>query len=138
MMHAMISLLMSLSLAGCGVILPYMYDAGKLEDRLMISMSREQVRKILGKPDRVVQNDGRQAVWEYRLFAKGEWRGYLIHCPLHPFCYFPAEPPVPYYLASDDDQLCVWAPGSCADVTLEHLWHRQDIARTSQPWTDRA
>jgi hypothetical protein len=58
-------------MSGCGVVLPYMYDAGKLEDRLAVSTPKEQVLKSFGKPDRVVQDDGRQAIWEYRLYPKG-------------------------------------------------------------------
>ena len=97
-----------LVLPGCGVVFPYMYDAGKLDDRLTVSMSKEQVVKKVGKPDRVVQDDGRQAIWEYRLYAKSEWVGYLVHCPFHFFCYFPAQPPSSYYLALQDNRLCMW------------------------------
>jgi hypothetical protein len=103
-----LSLVLLACATGCGVIVPYMYDAGKLDDRLAVAMSREQVLKSIGRPDRVVQDGGRQLVWEYRLYAKDEWKAYLIHCPVHPFCYFPAEPPSPYYVALQDDQLCMW------------------------------
>ena len=68
MKRALISLLFLLSLSGCGVLLPYMYDAQKLDDGLASSMPKEQVLKHLGKPDRVVQDDGQQVIWEYRLY----------------------------------------------------------------------
>ena len=101
-------LLFLISLSACGVIVPYIYDAQKLQDRLVVSMPKEQVLKHLGKPDRVVQEKGQQTIWEYRLYPKGEWAAYLVHCPLFPNCYFPAEPGHPYYVVLQDDQLCIW------------------------------
>ena len=108
MRRALISLLLLLPLAGCGVLIPYMYDAQKLQDRLAVSMPKEQVLKYLGKPDRVIQDDGVHAIWEYRLYPKGEWAGYLVHCPLFPNCYFPAEAASPYYVILQDNQVCMW------------------------------
>jgi hypothetical protein len=87
MQRALVCLMLLLSVSGCGVFLPYMYDAGKLEDRLAVSTPKEQVLKNFGKPDRVVQDDGQQAIWEYRLYPKGEWVGYLFHCPFFPNCF---------------------------------------------------
>lgn len=97
-----------LSLPGCGVVLPYLYDAQKLDDRLSRSMSKEQVLRQLGRPDRILQEGGDVALWEYRLYPKGEWLGYLVHCPFHLNCYFPAESSAPYYVALRDDRLCLW------------------------------
>lgn len=108
MKRALIYLLLFLSLHGCGVLLPYMYDAQKLQDRLVVSMPKEEVLKNLGKPDRVVQDAGQQRIWEYRLYPKGEWAAYLIHCPFFPNCYFPAESGHPYYVVLQDNQLCMW------------------------------
>lgn len=108
MKRVLTCLLSLLTLSGCGVFLPYMYDAQKLDDRLTPSMPKEQVLKYLGKPDRVVQDDGQQAIWEYRLYPKGEWAGYLVHCPFFPNCYFPAEPASPYFVVLQDNQLCMW------------------------------
>jgi hypothetical protein len=101
-----------LSLTACGVVLPYLYDAQKLDDRLSISMPKEQVVKRLGRPDRIVQEDGAVVLWEYRLYPKGEWLGYLVHCPFHLNCYFPAETSAPYYLALRQDRLCLWGTPS--------------------------
>ena len=106
--RALLCLMLFLPLSGCGVFLPYMYDAGKLDDRLAVSTPKEQVLKDLGKPDRVVQDDGQQAIWEYQLYPKGEWVAYLFHCPFFPNCYFPAEPAQSYYLLLQDNQLCMW------------------------------
>lgn len=97
-----------LSLTGCGVVLPFLYDAQKLDDRLSHSMPKEQVLQKLGKPHQIVQDDGTLALWEYRLYPKGEWLGYLVHCPFHLNCYFPAESSAPYYVALRDDRLCLW------------------------------
>ncbi|WP_455388372.1 PDZ domain-containing protein [Petrachloros mirabilis] len=108
MWRAVISLLLLLPLAGCGVLIPYMYDAQKLQEQLAVSMPKEQVLKHLGKPDRVIQDDGVHTIWEYRLYPKGEWAGYLVHCPLFPNCYFPAEAASPYYVVLQDNQVCIW------------------------------
>ena len=101
-------LLLLLPLPGCGVLLPYMYDSQKLQDRLIVSMTKEEVLKNLGNPDRVVQDVGQQTIWEYQLYPKREWAAYLIHCPFFPNCYFPAEPGNPYYVVLQDNQLCMW------------------------------
>lgn len=108
MKRVMAILLPLLSLSGCGVLLPYVYDAQKLDDRLAVSMPKEQVLSNLGKPDLVVKDDGQQIIWEYRLYPKGEWAGYLAHCPIFPNCYFPAEPASPYFVILQDNQLCLW------------------------------
>lgn len=108
MKPALIYLLLLLHLEGCGVLLPYMYDAQKLQDRLVVSMPKEQVLKHLGKPDRIVQDEGQQTIWEYRLYPRGEWAAYLLHCPFFPNCYFPAESGNPYYVVLQDNQICMW------------------------------
>jgi hypothetical protein len=119
MQRGLVCLTLLLTLSGCGVFLPYMYDAEKLEGRLAVSMPKEQVVKSLGKPDRVVQDNGQQTIWEYRLYPKGEWRGYLIHCPFLPNCYFPAEPANTYYVVLQDSQLCLWGT---PDVVRTLAW----------------
>jgi hypothetical protein len=117
--RALVCLIFLIPLSGCGVFLPYMYDAGKLEDRLAVSTPKEQVLKKLGKPDRVVQDDGQQVVWEYQLYPKGEWMGYLLHCPFFPNCYFPAEPADTYYVVLQNNQLCMWGT---PDVVRSLAW----------------
>ena len=119
MRRGLFCLILLLPLSGCGVFLPYMYDAGKLEDRLAVSTPKEQVLKNFGKPDRVVQDDGQQAIWEYRVYPKGEWVGYLLHCPFFPNCYFPGEPAKPYYLVLQENQLCMWGT---PDVVRTLAW----------------
>ena len=119
MQRALVWLMLFLPASGCGVFLPYMYDAGKLEERLAVSTPKEQVLKNLGKPDRVVQDDGQQTIWEYRVYPKGEWVGYLLHCPFFPNCYFPGEPAKPYYLVLQENQLCMWGT---PDVVRTLAW----------------
>lgn len=119
MQRALVWLMLLLPASGCGVFLPYMYDAGKLEERLAVSTPKEQVLKNLGKPDRVVQDDGQQTIWEYRVYPKGEWVGYLLHCPFFPNCYFPGEPAKPYYLVLQENQLCMWGT---PDVVRTLAW----------------
>ena len=108
MKRVLVICLLLIPLSACGVVVPYLYDAKKLQEDMIVSMPKEQVLKHLGKPDRVVQDEGQQTIWEYRLYPKGEWAGYLIHCPFFPNCYFPAEPGDPYYVVLQDDQLCIW------------------------------
>lgn len=108
MRHLLMVLFIVAPLSGCGVFLPYLYDAGALDDRLAVSMSRTNVVKHLGKPYAVVQKTEQRVIWEYRFYAKREWLGYLIHCPFDPYCYIPGEAPEPYYVAFWNDQLCLW------------------------------
>ncbi|HWF62860.1 MAG TPA: hypothetical protein VN666_21485 [Nitrospira sp.] len=108
MKRTVTALLSVLLLGGCGVLVPYIYDAQTLRDRLVVSMPKEQVLKQLGKPNRVVQDEGRQTIWEYRLYPEGDWTAYVIHCPFFPNCYFPGEAGHPYYVVLQDNQLCLW------------------------------
>lgn len=108
MKRIMTALLSVLWLGGCGVLIPYMYDAQTLQDRLIVSMPKEQVLKQLGKPNRVVLEEGRQIILEYRLYPQDDWTAYLIHCPFFPNCYFPGEAGHPYYVVLQDNQLCLW------------------------------
>jgi len=130
MERILIGLLSLLSLSGCGVLLPYMYDAQKLDDGLVLSMPKEQVLKNLGKPDRVVQDDGQQIIWEYRFYPKGEWAGYLAHCPFFPNCYFPAESASPYFVVLQDNRLCMW--GTPNTVRPLVSWACEKGARTNR------
>jgi hypothetical protein len=108
MTRALFYLVLLLYLEGCGVLYPYVYDAQTLQDRLTVSMPKDEVLKRLGRPDRVVRADGQQLIWEYRLYPRGEWAAYLIHCPFFPNCYFPAEAGNPYYVVLQDNELCMW------------------------------
>lgn len=128
MQRTLVCLMLLLPVSGCGVFIPYMYDAGKLEDRLAVSTPKEQILKNFGKPDRVVQDDGQQAIWEYRVYPKGEWVGYLLHCPFFPNCYFPGESAKPYYLVLQENQLCMWGT---PDVVRTLAW--KVCGKTTRP-----
>jgi hypothetical protein len=111
-------LLFLTALPACGVLVPYIYDAQILQDRLTVSMPKEQVLSRLGKPDRIVQDGGQQTIWEYRLYPKGDWTAYLIHCPFFPNCYFPAERGHPYHVVLQDNQLCLWGTPNVVEPLL--------------------
>lgn len=111
-------LLFLIAFPACGVLVPYVYDAQILQDRLAVSMPKEQVLKHLGTPDRVVQDGAQQTIWEYRLYPKGDWAAYLIHCPLFPNCYFPAERGHPYHVVLHDNQLCLWGSRDVVEPLL--------------------
>jgi len=116
-----LSLALLLSTSGCGVLLPYLDDAAKLDDRLKRSMPKGEVLQHLGTPNRIVEENEHLTIWEYRLFPKHEWYGYLLHCPWHPFCYFPAEPREPYDVALWDEQLCLWGTPGLIQTITPHL-----------------
>lgn len=105
-------------LPACGVLVPYVYDAQILQDRLSVSMPKEQVISRLGKPDRIVQDGAQQTIWEYRLYPKGDWTAYLIHCPFFPNCYFPAERGHPYHVVLQDNHLCLWGTPNVVEPLL--------------------
>jgi PDZ domain-containing protein len=111
-------LLFVAALPACGVLVPYLYDAQILQDRLNVSMSKDQVVSRLGKPDRIVQDGGQQTIWEYRLYPTGDWTAYLIHCPFFPNCYFPAERGHPYHVVLQDNQLCLWGTPDVVEPLL--------------------
>jgi hypothetical protein len=111
-------LLLLTVLPACGVLVPYVYDAAVLQDRLAVSMPKEQVLKQLGKPDRVVRDGGQQTIWEYRFYPQGDWTAYLIHCPLFPNCYFPAERGHPYHVVLQDNRLCLWGSPDVVEPLL--------------------
>lgn len=119
MKWAGIALLMLLP--SCGVILPYAYDARDVEERLSVAMSKEEVSKILGKPAHVLPHDDQTTVWEYWRYPKGEWVGYLLHCPFHPYCYLPAEPRDPYYVALRQDRVCLWGTPDMVRTLIERV-----------------
>ncbi len=129
----LLALILFLPLPGCGVLFPYLYDAQTLHDRLAVSMTKDQVLKRLGKPDRVVQEQGAQAIWEYRLYPKGEWAAYLIHCPFFPNCYFPAEAGHPYHVVLQDDRLCLWGTPDVVHPLIDRVCGSGAAAGSREP-----
>lgn len=55
--------------SGCGVGYTIIKSEAKL-DRLSVPMTKAQVVEEIGRPDRVLRDDGRMLVWEYSLTAR--------------------------------------------------------------------
>jgi len=117
-------------LPSCGVIWPYAYDARDVEEQLAIAMSQDQVSKTLGKPAQVMQHDDQTIVWEYWRYPKGLWVGYLLHCPFHPYCYLPAEPRNPYYVAFRKDHVCLWGTPDLVRTLIEQVCIADSTSQT--------
>jgi len=132
------SLILVLTLSGCGVIWPYAYDAHDVEDGLSVAMSKEQVVRALGRPSRAMPHDDTTTVWEYWRYPKGEWLGYLIHCPFHPYCYIPAEPRNPYYVALRNDQVCLWGTPDLVRTLISQVCAADSSRRARGNSSERA
>jgi len=116
-----ICLLTLLTLPGCGVIYSYVNNEDKLDERLSVPMSKEQVLEKLGKPDKVLVDDGRQITWEYPLYSRYHWVKELIACPIsviaggcifYPYVGSFVGNTDPHYVVMIDEQLCTWGPRS--------------------------
>ena len=118
-------LLTLLFLPGCGVIYSYINNEDKLDDRLSVPMSREQVLDKLGKPDKVITDDGRQITWEYPLYSRYHWVKELLLCPisvwvggciLYPYVGILVGNTDPHYVVLLEEQLCMWGPRSVVNT----------------------
>ena len=100
-----------LSLTGCGVFIPAVYSENLL-DSLTPSMSKDEVIKILGRPDYVRIDDGEMLLWEYKLYGKNESLRSLLFCPITLGIACLVPPPAhrkdPYWVVLVDDRLCMW------------------------------
>ncbi|MGQ0810187.1 MAG: PDZ domain-containing protein [Nitrospiraceae bacterium] len=108
------------ALPGCAVIYTVIKSEAKL-DRLSVPMSKDQVVDEIGKPDRVLRDDGRVLVWEYSLTARKQWLYELALCPLsvwvggcviYPFTNIAAEHnrEYPFHVILVNEELCAWGP----------------------------
>lgn len=116
-----VSALVALSiLAGCGVGYTIIKSEAKL-DRLAIPMTKTQVVDAIGRPDRVLRDDGRMLVWEYSLTARKQWLYELGYCPIsiwvggcimYPFTNIASEHQreYPQHVILVNDELCAWGP----------------------------
>src|SRR5574337_1656455 len=66
--------------AGCGVAYTVIKSEAKM-DRLAVPMTKAQVVEEIGRPDRVLRDDGRMLVWEYSLTTRKQWLYELGLCP---------------------------------------------------------
>ena len=108
--------------SGCGVLYTVVKSESKL-DRLAVPMAKADVIEQIGRPDRVLRDDGRLLVWEYSLTARNQWLYELALCPIsiwiggcifYPFTNIAAEHQreYPYHIVLVNDELCAWGTPS--------------------------
>jgi hypothetical protein len=105
-------------LTGCGVAYTIVKSESKL-DKLSVPMTKAEVVDEIGRPDRVLRDDGRMLVWEYSLTARRQWLYELGLCPvslwiggclLYPFTNVAMEHQreYPHHVVLINDELCAW------------------------------
>jgi PDZ domain/Curli production assembly/transport component CsgG len=110
------------TLSACGVAYTIVKSESKL-DRLAVPMTKAEVIDQIGRPDRVLRDDGRLLVWEYSLTARKQWLYELALCPIsiwvggcifYPFTNIAAEHQrkYPYHIVLVNDELCAWGTPS--------------------------
>ena len=108
--------------SACGVAYTIVKSESKL-DRLAVPMTKAEVIDQIGRPDRVLRDDGRLLVWEYSLTARKQWLYELALCPIsiwvggcifYPFTNLVAEHQreYPYHIVLVNDELCAWGTPS--------------------------
>jgi hypothetical protein len=108
--------------SGCGVLYTVMKSESKL-DRLAVPMTKAEVIAQVGRPDRVLRDDGHMLVWEYSLTARKQWLYELALCPLslwvggcifYPFTNIVADHQreYPHHIVLVNDELCAWGTPS--------------------------
>jgi len=106
------------TLSACGVAYTIVKSESKL-DRLAVPMTKAEVVEQIGRPDRVLRDDGRLLVWEYSLTARKQWLYELALCPIsvwvggcifYPFTNIAAEHQreYPHHIVLVNDELCAW------------------------------
>ena len=110
------------TLSACGVAYTIVKSESKL-DRLAVPMTKAEVIEQIGRPDRVLRDDGRLLVWEYSLTARKQWLYELAFCPIsvwvggcifYPFTNLVAEHQreYPHHIVLVNDELCAWGTPS--------------------------
>lgn len=113
---------------GCGVLYTVVKSESKL-DKLAVPMTKSQVVDEIGRPDRVLRDDGRLLVWEYSLTARKQWLYELGLCPIsiwiggciiYPFTNIAMEHQreYPYHVVLVNNELCAW--GAPAAILRRH------------------
>lgn len=117
----LISLLVAALLSShCGVGYTIYKSESKL-DRLAVPMTKAQVLDEIGRPDRILRDDGRMLVWEYSLTARNQWLYELGLCPIsvwiggcviYPFTNIAMERQreYPQHVVLVNEELCTWGP----------------------------
>ena len=104
----------------CGVGYTIYKSESKL-DRLAVPMTKAQVLDEIGRPDRVLRDDGRMLVWEYSLTTRNQWLYELGLCPIsvwiggcviYPFTNIALERQreYPQHVVLVNEELCTWGP----------------------------
>jgi hypothetical protein len=103
---------------GCGVVYSYKHSEDRLAQPLSMMMTKNDVDKVLGAPGKVVKDNGRILVLEYRLYSRYHWMKELVACPFTAWLggclFYPSigagDPnyPKPFYVVFYEDQLCLW------------------------------
>jgi len=103
---------------GCGVVYSYKHSETRLSQPLSMLMTKNDVDQVLGEPGKVVKDNGRILVLEYRLYSRFHWMKELVACPFTAWLggclFYPAigvsDPnyPKPFYVVFYEDQLCLW------------------------------
>jgi len=107
-------------LSACGVAYTIVKSESKL-DRLAVPMTKTEVVEQIGRPDRVLRDDGRLLVWEYSLTARNQWLYEAALCPIsvwvggcifYPFTNFALEHQreYPHHVVLMNNELCAWGP----------------------------
>ena len=110
------------TLSACGVAYTIVKSESKL-DRLAVPMTKAEVIEQIGRPDRVLRDDGRLLVWEYSLTARKQWLYELAFCPIsiwvggcifYPFTNLAAEHQreYPHHIVLVNEELCAWGTPS--------------------------
>lgn len=114
-----ITAIVSALLSGCGVGYTIVKSEAKL-DRLSVPMTKAQVLQEIGRPDRILRDDGRMLVWEYSMTTRKQWLYEMAYCPisvwfggciLYPMTNFASDQREhPQHVVLVDDELCAWGP----------------------------
>jgi hypothetical protein len=114
----LITLCLASLLSACGVAYTIAKSESRL-DKLSVPMTKAQVVDEIGRPDRVLRDDGRLLVWEYSLTARKQWLYELALCPIsiwiggclfYPFTNLAAEHQreYPHHVVLVNEELCAW------------------------------
>jgi len=103
---------------GCGVMYSYKHSESRLDQPFSMLMTKNDVDRVVGEPGKVVKDNGRILVLEYRLYTRYHWVKELVACPFTAWLggclFYPAigvgDPnyPKPFYVVFYEDQLCLW------------------------------
>jgi hypothetical protein len=104
--------------SACGVVYSYNHSEDRLAQPLSSLMTKTDVDRVLGEPGKVVKDNGKLLVLEYRLYSRHHWMKELVACPFTAWLggclFYPAigvgDPnyPKPFYVVFYEEQLCSW------------------------------